>query len=159
MDRDEFVERLRSARRAWEQVLAQVPPERMTAGELAGGWSVKDVVAHVTWSERELIGVVRQRALVGSPLWALDQDARNAAVYADSRERPLDEVLADEQRAAAELLPLLETLTTEELTDPAGWEQMLPGVPPWRIFAGGTFFHYDEHADQLRAWLGAAGSG
>lgn len=117
----------------------------MLEASLAGGWSVKDVVAHVTWSEREMVGVVRQRALVGSPLWALDQDARNAIVYAENRERGLDDVLSEEQRVYAELSPLLEELTSEDLVDGDRWDQMLQNVPPWRIFAGSTFLHYEDH--------------
>lgn len=125
----------------------------MLEASLAGGWSVKDVVAHVTWSEREMVGVLRQRALVGSPLWALDQDARNAIVYAENRDRDLDELLSEEQRVYAELLPLLEELTSEDLVDAGRWEQMLPNVPPWRIFAGSTFLHYEDHAAAIAEWL------
>lgn len=120
---------------------------------LEGGWSVKDVVAHVTWSEREMVGVLRQMALVGSPLWALDQDARNAIVYAENRDRDLDEVLSEEQRVYGELLPLLEGVTDEDLVDGDRWERMLPDVPPWRIFAGSTFLHYDDHGAAIAAWL------
>jgi uncharacterized damage-inducible protein DinB len=82
MDREKFLSRLTSARREWDAALASVPWERMTTPGVNGGWSVKDLVAHITWSEREMMEVIRQRALVGSPLWALGQDERNAIVYA-----------------------------------------------------------------------------
>jgi hypothetical protein len=159
VDRDLFLERLSLARRHWDGVMGCIPSDRITEGGLPGGWSVKDVVAHITWSEREMIGVLRQRALVGSPLWSLDQDTRNAAIYAENRDRALGDVLADEQRVYAELLPLLEALTTEDLTDPARFDRMIPGVPPWRIFAGNTFLHYEEHACAVREWLRASEQG
>jgi uncharacterized protein (TIGR03083 family) len=120
---------------------------------LGGGWSVKDVVAHVTWSEREMVGVLRQRALVGSPLWGFDQDKRNAIVFAENRDRGLDDVLAEEERVYAELLPLLEQLTSEDLADGDRFAKMLPEVPPWRIFAGSTFLHYEDHAAAIAVWL------
>ena len=153
MDREEFLSRLVSARRKWDELVGRISRERMLEASLAGGWSVKDVVAHVTWSEREMVGVLRQKALVGSPLWALDQDARNAIVYAENRDRDLDEVLREEERVYAELLPLLEGLTSEDLVDSGKWQQMLPEVPPWRIFAGGTFLHYEDHAAAIAEWL------
>jgi len=156
VDRDAFLSRLASARRSWDELLGRIPRERMIEPTLAGGWSVKDVVAHVTWSEREMVGVLRQRALVGSPLWSLDQDARNAIVYAENRDRDPDDVLAEEQRVYAELLPLLEGLTSEDLADGDKWERMLPDVPPWRIFAGSTFLHYEDHAAAIGEWLGPA---
>lgn len=134
-------------------MLARVPRDRMEEPILSGGWSVKDVVAHITWSEHEMVGVLRQKALVGSPLWGLGQDARNAIVYAENRDRDLDDVLSEEQRVYAELLPLLEMLTSEELIDGDRWEQMLPDVPPWRIFAGSTFQHYEDHAAAIADWL------
>jgi hypothetical protein len=125
----------------------------MVEPTLSGGWSVKDVVAHVTWSEREMVGVVRQRALVGSSLWSLDQDARNAIVFAENHDRDLDDVLAEERRVYAELLPLLEELTPEDLVKGDRFERMLPDVPPWRIFAGSTFLHYKDHAAAIAEWL------
>jgi hypothetical protein len=125
----------------------------MTEPVLDGGWTIKDVVAHIEWSERELVGVARQRALVGSPLWALDQDARNAIVYTENRDRDLDDVIRDERQSYDELLPLLEALSSEDLVDSDRWDRMVPGVPPWRIFAGGTFLHYKDHTAAIADWL------
>ena len=59
MDRSLFLDELRAARAEWEAALAEIPSERMTEPGLAGGWSVKDLIAHVAWSEREMIGVIR----------------------------------------------------------------------------------------------------
>ena len=158
MNRSEFLDRLAAARAEWEAVLASVPEERLTEPGLHGGWSVKDTVAHVCWSEREMAGVIRQRALVGSPLWALTQDERNAAVYAENRDRPFVEVLTEERATWAELRPGLESLTDEDLTDRArfpGMDDLPAGVLPWQIFAGSTFLHYTSHAGTIRSWLAA----
>jgi uncharacterized damage-inducible protein DinB len=156
MTREEFLAMVHAARADWEATLARIPEERLTEPGLAGGWSAKDTIAHVTWSEREMVGVIRERALVGSPLWALGQDERNAAVYAENRDRPLDEVLAKARAVWAELLPGLESLSDEDLNDPSRFRELaesFPGVLPWQIFAGSTFKHYGEHAADLRAWL------
>ena len=159
MDRTDFFDTLHAARGRWDALVEGIPAERMAEPGLPGGWSVKDTIAHVTWSEREMVGVIRERALVGSPLWALDQDARNAAVYEEHRDRPLAEVMADERAVWAELLPALESLTGEDLTDRARFREMdglPPDVLPWHIFAGSTFRHYDDHSATIRAWLGEA---
>lgn len=153
MNRQEFLERLAAGRGEWEATLDRIPELRMTEPALAGGWSAKDVVAHVCWSEREMAGVLRHRALVGSDLWTLEQDARNAVVQAQNRDRPLAEVLADEREAWAALRPGLEALTDEELKDRSSFDRMdlVPAdVLPWRIFAGGTFLHWEEHVRDLR---------
>lgn len=31
------------------------------------------------------------------------------------------------------------------------WRQ---GQPPWKPVAGTTYWHYDEHRDSIRVWLG-----
>jgi hypothetical protein len=159
VNRSDFLDRLSVARSEWEAVLAGVPERRMAEPGLPGGWSVKDAVAHVCWSEREMVGVIRQRALVGSPLWALDQDARNAVVYEENRDRPLDEVLAEERATWAELRPALDSLGDEDLVDRArfpGMDDLPAGVLPWHVFAGSTFRHYQDHAGAIRSWLEGA---
>jgi uncharacterized protein (TIGR03083 family) len=156
MNRSLFFDKLHAARREWDAVLTRIPEDRMTEPGLAGGWSVKDTIAHVTWSEREMVGVIRERALVGSPYWRLGQDERNAAVYEENLDRPLADVLAEARSVWAELLPGLESLTDDDLNAPSyfqGLSEAAPGVPPWQIFAGSTFKHYEEHAADLRAWL------
>ncbi|HEY7198827.1 MAG TPA: maleylpyruvate isomerase N-terminal domain-containing protein [Candidatus Dormibacteraeota bacterium] len=162
MDRTSFLDRVDAARREWEATLAAIPEARMTEPALAGGWSVKDVVAHVWWSEREIAGAVRQRALVGSGLWSLDTDARNAIVRDENRDRPLDEVLAAEREVWAELRSGLETLTDRDLADRDAFLHMseLPAaVAPWHIFAGATFRHYEEHGPDLARLAGVSSSG
>jgi hypothetical protein len=104
VDKATLLEEVQSAHDEWEGVLAEVGVAHMTEPGVAGEWSVKDVIAHVTWSEREMVGVLRAHALVGSELWNLSEDERNAAVFAQNRERPLDDVLHDAQGVYAQLL-------------------------------------------------------
>src|SRR5258708_9428776 len=156
MDRSTFLDALRAGRGEWESALAGIPSGLMTEPGLPGGWSVKDVVAHVAWSEREMVGVIRQRALVGSPLWTVDTEIRNATVRAQNRDRPLGEVLADERAVWTELVPGLESLTDEDLADRSRFREMsgLPeGMLPWHIFADSTFQHYEHHVRDILAWL------
>jgi uncharacterized protein (TIGR03083 family) len=142
---------VRDARARWDALLARVPRERMTEPGLPGGWSVKDVVAHVAWGEREAAGVVEARALVGSELWKLDQDARNAAVHAEQRDRPLDEVLADARQVFATYLAALESLSEDELNDARHFRDMPADWRPWRVLYDPH--HYDAHAADIAAWL------
>src|SRR5687768_9949073 len=78
--KDRFLADLRTERAAWDALLAEIPIERMEEPNAIGDWTVKDVIAHVAWGEREMVGVLRQRALVGSELWNLDNETRNQAI-------------------------------------------------------------------------------
>ncbi|HZC07879.1 MAG TPA: DinB family protein [Ktedonobacterales bacterium] len=131
--------------------LDRMSRERMEAPGVDGGWSAKAIVAHITWAEREMVGVLQRRALVGSDLWNLSQDERNAAVYAENRERPLDEVLSDARTVFAALRAEIARLSDAEMTDPALIAGMPGGLAPWQLLAGNTWKHYEEHLPALQA--------
>jgi uncharacterized protein (TIGR03083 family) len=142
---------VRAERAEWDAVLARVSRERLIEPGLPGGWSVKDVLAHMTWGMREGIGVMRAKRLVGSELWELDDDGRNAIVVEQSRARSLDGILADYETTSADYLRELAGLTDDQLNDPALWPEMPPDWRPWRIIYDPK--HYSHHARDLREWL------
>lgn len=145
---------IRGARAEWDATLAEVGEGRMTEPGLAGGWSVKDVIAHITWSEREMVGMLGMHALVDAEgLWAMDQDARNAAVYESNRARPLAEVLAKARDTYAELLDAVAALDEEDVNDPHRYKDMPVDWRPWDLVAGGSYRHYRDHIEPIRAWL------
>ncbi len=155
MELVEFLDHLQVSRAFWEDQLARVPPHQMTTPGVVGKWSVKDLVAHITWSEREMVGVLAARALVGSELWSLTNDERNEIVYQQNRDRPLDEVLAEAKAVYARLLALVSGMSAAELNDPGQFADMPADWLPWRVIAGNTYIHYREHAQNLQAWLDA----
>jgi hypothetical protein len=142
---------IRSARAEWEAALAEVPEAWMCEPGATGAWSVKDVVAHIAWGEREAGGVARARALVGSDLWKLSDDERNAAVFEQNRERELHEVLAESRHVFGQYLEALDALSDEELNDPARFAGMPTDWRPWRVMYDPH--HYADHAQAIRAWL------
>jgi hypothetical protein len=153
MTKEVFLRRLRSGRAQWEAALSEVGVERMEIPGVAGEWTLKDVIAHITWHELQMIEVIQARALVGSDLWELDREARNAAIYEANRDRPLDEVLAEAAQAYRDLEALIETLEDEELNDPARFANMPDEWEPWRIIASNCYGHYQQHIPDIRAWL------
>jgi hypothetical protein len=154
MDKQTFLATLRRDRGQWDALLAQIARERMTAPGVVGAWSIKDIIAHVTWHEREMVGLATAHALVGSELWNLPQDQRNAAIYEQNRQRDLDDVLREAQQVFQELVAALAPLSNEDLNDPARFPGMPPDWVPWQIIAGNTYEHYQHHTPSIRAWLG-----
>jgi hypothetical protein len=155
MTKAQFMEMLHTERARWEAILDEVGEARMTERGVHDEWSVKDIIAHVTWSEREMVGILRERALVGSDLWVLTNDERNAIVFEQNRDRSLDEVLAEARAVYEQLEPLLESLSDEDLNDPSRYRDMpvTEEWTPWRVLAGSTYKHYREHTADIRAWL------
>jgi hypothetical protein len=153
MDKTELLDTIGAEHARWEAVLEEVDEARMSEAGVVGEWSVKDLIAHITWSERQMVGMLRARAFVGSELWQLSQDERNAAIFEQNRHRSLKEVREEARQVFAQLLEELEGLTEEEVHDPGRFPGMPAEVPPWRIIAGNTFWHYREHTEDIRAWL------
>src|SRR5437588_10466621 len=100
-------------------LLDEIGEENMTQPEVAGGWSIKDIVAHITgWRRRT---VLRFRAALDPTVdmtpdypAELDEDDEvdqiNAWIYQANRDRPLADVLNDSHefllQLVAEVSPL-----------------------------------------------------
>ena len=157
MDKAMFISTLKKAREEWETLLAQVDEEQMLQPGAAGKWSVKDVIAHVTWGEREIAPVMRTHVLAGSELWNLSDDERNEIVYQQNRDRSLHEIMNEEWQAYADLLAAAQTLSDEDLNDSHRYKQMPEEWVPWQLYAGNTFKHYQDHMPSISEWLAQKG--
>lgn len=153
MDRATLLETIKTGRADWDALLAQVDETRMTQPGVAGEWSVKDIIAHVTWYERETMGMVEQRAVIGSELWYRSLDERNDAIFAANRDRSLSDVRTEAQQVFAALLDAIETLSEQELNDPAAFQHMPTEWIPWKAIASNTYEHYPQHSPDIQAWL------
>lgn len=152
----ELLATIREGRDEWDAILARVPEARLTEPGVAGDWSVRDIVAHVTaWEEAATLRL--QAALRGEtpnhPIYfdqARSIDARNAAIDARHRDQPPTEALAASRQGHVQLLAALEALPDDKLTERYAWTA---DEPLWRFIAGDTYEHYTEHAATIRAWL------
>ena len=151
MSKSQLLDTIKAARAEWEALLAEIPVAWMTEPGVDGEWSVKDIVAHIAWGERENVGVVQAHALVGSELWQLSEDERNAAVFQQNRGRELRDVLAESHQVFPQYFAAVASLSEDELNDPGRFKDMPGEWRPWRILYDPT--HYQVHAQSIRAWL------
>ena len=94
VDKSDLIRRIESARSGWDELLGQVDDELAMRPGAEGELSAKDLVAHVTWYEREVEKMLRTRAMDVSGLWALGPDERNAAIHDGTRGMSLEDVRA-----------------------------------------------------------------
>jgi uncharacterized damage-inducible protein DinB len=149
----EYLEQVESAWNELIDVLTQCEDSYMNMPGAAGYWSPKDVMAHITWFEREMIGVLEKRALTGSDWWNYPTDDRNLRIYEANKDRPLDEIRSEFFRVHADLWALLQKITAEDLTNPTNFKDMPPNWVPIEVIAGNTSSHYREHARWMLEWL------
>ena len=153
MNTTEFMTELTETRGQWEALLAQIGEARMTEPGATGKWSVKDVIAHIAWSEHEVAPVMRSHVLAGSELWGLSDYERNEIVYERNRNRSLQEIIRDERQAYNQFLEAAQTLSDEDLNDSGHYKHMPPDWIPWQLFSANSYDHYRDHMKPLREWL------
>lgn len=156
MSKQALLENLQLENERWQALLEQIDPQLMEKPGLAGNWSVKDLIAHLTgWRRRTVLRL--QAALSGepeaAPPWPDDlqsTDAINAWIYETNRNRSLKEVLIDSATTFQQLLNAISALPEAELMDP----QRFAWTEGELLSAEGLFSHFhDEHEADLRAWL------
>lgn len=159
MTKAEFLELVTSEWSRLDVTVAALAADGRLGAAFEDGRTGADVLAHLTWYESQMIGVLRERALAGSDLWSVSQKERNAAIHEANRSRGADEVLGEYHRVHAELLGLLENLGEEELHEAARFRDMPSDWPPWEMFADNTYKHYAGHLEELEELAGAGADG
>jgi hypothetical protein len=153
MTRDELLKLILDAKINWEATSSLLSREEQDGTVVAGEWTVKDIYAHLLWHEREMVNWLRAGRFEGSPLWNLPFQERNRMIWEESRERPAPDVRQESRDVHEALVKTIETLTDEQLNDPALWPGMPTEWTPWDVLAGNTYRHYHDHAEDLKAYL------
>jgi hypothetical protein len=159
MNKAKLLDTLREKRAQWDAALAQVPEARMTEPGVAGEWSVKDIVAHLTFFERwyadRLHEALRGEVYTPTEFDWMPFDERNDLVFRQNRERPLADVLAESRQAFADLLEGAQAQSEAFLIEP----QQFPGAPEpltvWKMLCGDVYDHYGQHIPSIESWLAA----
>ena len=154
MNKREFIDRVKSERSRWDELMARVPDDLMLKPGVEGDWSAKDILGHVMWYEREMIGMLKAHALVGSDWWEMPLEERNTAVHGEDSGMSLDEVRTEVAWVFPALVKQLELLPEEALNDAAHFEGMPAEWAPSDVIGSNTFRHYPEHTESIRQWLG-----
>lgn len=152
--KSEFLATVQADRDRFDRIVHSVPRDSLTEPILPGGWSVKDVLAHIAWGDREGVAVARARALVGSELWNVSEDERNAAVVRESRSLGVDEVMSEYRAAYEDWMSAVHELSEEELNEATRFEglpERIPGWRPWRVLYDPG--HYEDHGRTIEAAL------
>ena len=146
----------------WEELLASLTDEQITAPHLPSDRSTKDDIAHLrAWQQRS---IARLEAATHNrepefPLWlpGLDPDsegntdATNAWIYETYRDLPWSRVHRDWRGGFLRFLELGEGIPEIELLDGSRYP-WLNGLPLAAVLLG-SYDHHREHLDELLAWL------
>ncbi|HLY32114.1 MAG TPA: ClbS/DfsB family four-helix bundle protein [Ktedonobacterales bacterium] len=154
--KDQLLDDLRAEQVGWEALLNDIGEEHMTQPGVAGEWSIKDIVAHLTGWRRRTVArfqAALKREPEPAPFWPPQlhtDDEINAWIYAASRDLPLAEALQESRDVFQQLVDTLSAFPEAELLAPDRFE-WLEGEP---LTGAALFGHFhEEHESDMRAWL------
>jgi hypothetical protein len=149
---------LRDEQARWEALLQDIGEEHMIQPDVAGAWSIQDIVAHLTGWRLRTVGRFRaalRHEPVPPPPWPLHlqtDDEINAWIYAANRDRPLAEVLRASRDVFEQLVETLDAFPAADLLDPTRFPWLEGEALP---LTGAAFFDHfhEEHEPDMRAWV------
>jgi uncharacterized damage-inducible protein DinB len=115
MIKTDFLLNLQNGRRQWHQIWRGIDLFGTSKPRKTGQMSLRDVLYHVAWYEREMVGMIKLRVLHGSPWWNLSMDERNANITQEAQSISLLQAWRLEEQAFTDLLAQIQTLSDEEL--------------------------------------------
>jgi DinB superfamily len=147
MNRTRLLKRIETAWEAFHQSYAGLSDEEMQLPGVTGAWSVKDIVAHVTWWEEEALTHLPVILAGGKPPRYSTTyggiDAFNARMTEERRGQTLDEVLRWREEVHRRLIALIGRVPEEHLAGETRFRRRL------RL---DTYGHYPKHAQAIRQW-------
>lgn len=147
MDRTALLKRLNMAWTAFKESYADVPAAWLTEPGVAGEWSVKDLLAHVTWWEEEALMHLPLIIAGGQPpRYSVAYggiDAFNARMWEERRNLPLTNVLTHLDETHRRLVAFLQNVPEEQFRRETRFRRRL------RL---DTYSHYPIHTKQIRDW-------
>ncbi len=147
MDRAQLLKRLDRAWQAFSESYAGLPEMALLEPGVEGDWSVKDIIAHVTWWEEEALKHLPV-ILAGKkpPRYSVTYggiDAFNAQQTELKRHLALSEVLQRRDDTHNRLVAYLEQVPAEQIARETPFRHRL------RL---DTYSHYPLHARAIREW-------
>jgi len=149
--RARLLARLDTAWTAFTDSYAGLPEATLLQPGVAGAWSVRDIIAHVTWWEAEALTHLPQ-ILEGRrpPRYSVTYggiDAFNALMTERKRSLTLAAVLREQEETHRRLLDLVLHVPLDQIAGDTRWRRRL------RL---DTYGHYPKHTAAIRRWRAGA---
>jgi hypothetical protein len=146
-------------RAALDDAIASLGPRDMTrAGVTPGGWSVKDIIAHVVdWQDRTLgwyeAGLRGERpAVPGDGFTMRELPLLNQAIWRRHRRRSLKAVLDDYRAYHQRMLVLIDAVDENDMVTLNRWSWTGPSWTLSDYIRAQTASHYRWARKHIRRW-------
>ena len=146
----------------WEELLATLSKEQLTASRFDLNWSIKDVMAHLWgWQQISIArmegGVLDQEPKF--PQWVLDlhgvweenADQTNSRIYEINHEKPWSEIYQNWRNGFLRFLRLGNEISERDLLDGDRYPWLKGSSLAFILVA--SYDHHQEHLEKLLHWL------
>jgi hypothetical protein len=147
VNRQQLLNRLDTAWVAFQASYAGLSSARLVEPGVAGDWSVKDVIAHVTWWEEEAL---RHLPLIIAgdrpPRYSVAYggiDAFNAMMAERKRDLSLSDILTQQEDTHRRLVDFIQSVPEDQITRETRFRHRL------RL---DTYSHYPIHTKAIEEW-------
>ncbi len=145
--KQQLLNKLEQAWATFKESYAGLTEEQMMEPGATGDWSVKDILAHVSWWEEEALKHLPHILQGGRPprysILYGGIDAFNAQMTEEKRGLSLDEVLTQLDETHLRLVEYVQSVPEEQLNSETRFRRRL------RL---DTYGHYPIHAQAIREW-------
>jgi hypothetical protein len=155
MNKNDILIQLEESREKFLDALDGLPFDQWTIPGIEGEWSIKDILAHLSRWEAELVKLLWQTRQGQRPttmqINQMNVDETNNIWFIESRTRSLEHVLDDFHLVRNQTILRVEGFSDKELADPKRYP-WLDSRPLSEWIASDSFGHEAEHAPQIVEW-------
>jgi len=156
MRKEELMGALEDERERFLDVIDNLSDEVLEKPGVMEGWSIKDLLAHLTMWEAELIKLLWQAKQGQKPSSAhfshTAVDELNARWKKEMQDRSIERIIADFHSVRNQTIRRVEAFSDKDLNDAKRYA-WLGNHPLWEWIAADSFQHEAEHREQIIAWL------
>jgi hypothetical protein len=153
VERKRLLSRLETAWQAFQQSYAGLSQAELMEPGVTGAWSIRDIIAHVTWWEEEALKHLPLIITGGRPpRYSVTYggiDAFNALMTEQRKDLSLTQVLQQHREVHSRLVAFIEKAPAHEIPGETRFRRRL------RL---DTYGHYPKHARAIQAWRSRRGS-
>jgi hypothetical protein len=154
MTKQELLENVRKGSETFIKSFEGLGPDALLETGVVEDWSIKDLIAHVSFWKAELIQVLFNAKMGTTPPFLSqprDIDAMNAKFHKESQARTADQTLADYHGVSKQLLRRIEDFSEKDFGDPDRFP-WLRNEPLEQWVAVDSYEHEEEHSAQIVTW-------
>lgn len=157
MKKHELIEVLEDTHQELVEMLEDLPDSLLLEAGVCGNWSIKDILAHLTYWEGQTITLIFQlQRGIEQPTTAHFSSKSineiNDHWQTVSQPRPLEIIWEDFTNIRKQTIRRVKELDEKDLIQPDRYP-CLKGKPLIEIISNNSYEHDEEHADEIREWL------